>query len=147
MKQEFSETRGPRDQPGPPLYRNLFAYEVFESFDHTGGRKLEDYRQSRLDKNVSASELIMDGEKMNRIAESVAELKKLEFPRSQLHTLARPIERNRGSVETVLERLLSRRPKLKEPIDQLASLVGRGTLWFHLDQLWDYLPATNEESL
>ena len=122
-------------------YQNLIAYEALESFDHTGGMDLDDYRQQRLPEGAKAADLILNGEAMEEIAEAIRGLKESDFPRNALHELARPALRShQRDTEAILARLKQRRPNLIAPIDRLAKLTGPALCWAHLDQLWDYLP-------
>lgn len=143
MKREAKpeQDAGNAEQAKALRYQNLFAYEVLESFDHTGGMKLDDYRKQRLPQGADLAKLILNGEVMGEIAKAIRGLKEADFPRSALHELARPALRShQRDTDTILARLKRRRPKLGDPIENLVALTSKDLCWWHLDQLWDYLP-------
>jgi len=137
MKMEASEAN-PQDRRSL-RYQNLFSYEVLESFDHIGGLDLDEFRRSRY--GVNATDLVLSGDKMEQVANCIRALKDSDFPRSQIHPLARPVERSAGQqTAQILKRLRIRRPEFVEPINELSKALGPQVHWLHSDQLWDYLP-------
>lgn len=126
--------------------KNLFAYQVLESFDHVG-RDLDAFLESRWQRTA---ELVVRGEAMHAIAEQARRLAQGEFPRSKLHAIARALvphggehEASRPRAEAWIATALEKRAHLNAPVAELRALFAgahdSAVTWFHLAELWDYL--------
>lgn len=153
-----------KDSSPTSRQKNLFAYEVLESFDHIG-RDLTAYRKDRspqpLDPNEQpdANSLILRGEDMLDIINFTRSIRD-QIPRKQLHDVVAnllspsrlPEEPSRR--ESFIEDRRRRREKAigklkatlnhvwesSEPLENIAQkLGGQDSSWLHLNSLWDYL--------
>lgn len=140
--------------------KNLFGYEVLESFDHIGHNDLSDYRRAcspqpcEPNAEADSSSLILPGDRMTEAAESVSVLKDRDaLPRRKLIALVRALltkpETDEESAMLVAQRNelmadIAAALKGDELSDQafgnLAACFGdERARWLHLAALWDYL--------
>jgi GGDEF domain-containing protein len=138
--------------------RNLFAYEILESFDHIGGDDLAAYRLTRSPQPddqahlPDASALILSGDTMQETRESLAKIKLL-MPRRKLNEIVRGLladpkkvnsaaqwEQMRAAtiklMASTLKELEPEEVTLKKLVPQLG---GERAWWVHLNALWDYV--------
>lgn len=130
--------------------RDLFAYQIFESFDLIGGA-LETFRRQRVPLDREAHELLVRGAGMECVAEDFATVRR-GFPRSKLHEIVLAL-RERGDNGTALisAEIAKLQPPDREALQRLFQFFGQpepdspwessSTVWFHLADLWDYAIA------
>ncbi|MEE8587684.1 MAG: hypothetical protein V3T83_22840 [Acidobacteriota bacterium] len=140
-KNLVSLVKGPRRQR--QRQRNLYAYQVLETYDDVGV-SLEDYRRQRWPDFESEEGLILDGEAMGKLAGQVADIK-TAVPRRKLQRIAQTSLGGSGQKEAadrldkILEGILYK--AAPEALDGLNEAFGPGIpRWLHLADLWDYLP-------
>lgn len=126
--------------------RSLFAYQVLETFDHTGD-DLQRYRRQRCPEGQSPHGLILEGESLGSVADWLPFLRE-GLPRRQLHSYALALIQGDPSADGHEQRLLR----------SLNDLAAEGKLlrglertfgpppwcWLHLAELWDYLPQPGD---
>lgn len=120
--------------------KNLFAYQVFESFDHTGSNT-DKYRMNLCPPGMDTGSLILDGENMDKISECIQTLKDTEFSRSKIHAILYSILRGRKSEADALTARVMKdiSPDTKNMLDTLSNLLnGENMRWLHIADLWDY---------
>lgn len=137
--------------------KNLFAYEVLESFDYIG-RNLASYRYERspqplvIGKEPCPQNLILSANEMNSVS-SYTPLIKQKISKRKLHKLVRNLltktpltdeEINKYSKErnTLIQDLRKdlNDSTLQNALSQIISgLGGEEVGWLHLCILWDYL--------
>jgi hypothetical protein len=119
--------------------KNLFAYQILESFDHAGG-DLAAMRKKRLPDAIKEPELILDGNSMLNAAKLIQELKTL-IPKRRLHKIIQSMN-NTDQTEELLTRLEKECgfDDHNTPIQDLTNCLGsRYGGWLHLLELWDYI--------
>ena len=75
--------------------KNLFAYQILESFDHIS-HDFDDIRRG-WSTDGNAASLILDGNDMQNIQESINELKENEFPKNKLHKIIKTLRKDNTS--------------------------------------------------
>lgn len=134
--------------------RDLFAYQVFESFDLVNG-PLDAFRATRVPAGRPASDLLVRGSSLAAVSAELP-LVRRSFPRSKLHDIvlglltepqdaliAETIARLRDDECDALRRLFRVFGGPEDDQPWLAVPSG----WFHLAELWDYAaPETGEGS-
>jgi hypothetical protein len=113
--------------------RNLFAYQVLESFDVVPS-EFDEYRQGLVpDQAIDA--LNIEGTEMPEISEQMSTLKENEFPRRKLFDLAR------GRLSHAEEKdFLAELPaEVRSAADALRGPLNGGARWYHIAELWDYV--------
>lgn len=138
--------------------RNLFAYEILESFDHIGRDTLDEYRLTRSPQpddasgTPDASALILSGDAMGEVGEAMAKIK-LHLPRRKLTEIVRGLLTdvkaaggvdNWGQLRANTNKLMASTLKELEieesDLKEIAlRLGGERALWIHLNALWDYV--------
>ena len=139
--------RGLADEAkGKSRKRNVFAYQVLESFDHVG-RDLAGFRNERCPVGEHVHSLVLSGSDMKQIAKSMETLRSSEFPTSRLHrtisALLAPDEASRAMADELIKELRTKLqqsdPGAENELKQLESkLGGPRTMWVHLAELWNY---------
>ena len=145
-----------RDKQG--RNRNLFAYEILESFDHIGRDNLEAYRRAHSPQpddptqQAGPTTLILSGETMRETKQLMAQIK-LIMPRRKLTEIIRGLlmDVNTGAkpsewkslrdetnklIDSTMDELKSEDDDLQKLIEQLG---GERAWWIHLNALWDYV--------
>ncbi len=125
--------------------RNVFAYQVLESFDFVSGN-LAKFRETRIPKDAGVRGLVLSGSSMATVSEAIAAVK-ARLPNNKLHDIVRGLRKEGASKEvgaliktTVDDAFLD--DESRRQFDSLMkSFGGSDTAWFHLAELWDYLPA------
>jgi hypothetical protein len=139
------------DDTKPPethAARDLFAYQVFESFDLIG-ESLEDFRAARVPLGRDASELLVRGSTVAAIAHAFPPVR-ASFPRSKLHDIVFGLRE--GPQEKLIDDTLARSSDDDQrALRELFHAFGRSTsekpwhddltTWFHIAELWDYALA------
>jgi len=144
---------------------DLFAYQVLESFDVIG-MDLEAFRATRVPLGHSTDELFVRGAAMPRIAELFSDVR-TRFPRSKLHDIVSALRQEQEKtpaprsmtkkavaiIESTIEGV--DQEVLKNLFDSFAPAnsksetpwndEARQTAWFHMAELWDYIPATSHD--
>jgi hypothetical protein len=112
--------------------RNLFAYQILESFDIVGD--FETYRKSMAPHGYGIESLNLEGPEMGEIDRLMSDLKAAEFPRRKLFDLAR------GRLSKADEKdFLSGLPaKARDAAEGLRILLNDSARWYHIAELWDY---------
>jgi hypothetical protein len=125
--------------------RNIFNYEVLESFDHIG-RSLKKYRQDRSPKGVNPDDaFILDGEKINDIADQIRIIKNNDFPTGKLHYIVKGLlSKNDDALEDVKKIITTMKDTLNSDISNALEQIrafcgGPSARWLHLANLWDYI--------
>jgi hypothetical protein len=120
--------------------RNLFAYQVLESFDHVTG-DLNRFREGRIPREGAAvTELILDPAPFDSTAAVTLALRH-GLPKNKLHDIVLALRRDPERAKALIDKTLGDAfgdPKDFEPLRRLFG--GTDTAWFHLADLWDYLP-------
>lgn len=121
---------------------SLFVYQVLESFDHIG-KDISTYVQYIYNGEIESSDLVLEGEMMDEIAEHIRTLKKNDFPRSRLHGIIQSILAKQDDVNTLVDRGLGKsdsKEDLKGSLDILEIVLnGERAKWIHIAELWDYI--------
>ncbi len=143
-KKTFDVDKPPSDHAS----RDVFAYQVLESFDHIG-TEFDEFRAKRVPPGGKPSELMVHAAGMAGIAASFDTVKR-RFPRSKLHTIVSQLRD--GEVEKAEATIDKTAGELQpEALAALASLFAffapnvvadplknAPTAWFHIAELWDY---------
>ena len=79
--------------------KNLFAYQVLESFDHIS----HDFDKHRKELAIggSADTLILDGKNMDTIRDNIQALKDGEFPKNKLHEIIRKFRNKEDAIDLI----------------------------------------------
>jgi hypothetical protein len=120
--------------------KSRFAYQVLESFDHTGSN-LDKYRENFCPKETTPTDLILDGENMKAIQKNIKCLKEKEFPRNKLRKIVMGLLNDK--TDEAKEDIKSVKKALEvEQTDALVKLRdicnGETMMWIHIAELWDY---------
>lgn len=125
--------------------RNLFGYQVLESFDHIG-KDLKEFRENRS-LGLGSQTLILDGRAMSEIKKHFHILKNGEFSKSRLHAIAKGLMTDKRDVEKKKTHALIKKTigesdmEIKEALNSLSNLCGGDEMrWLHIVDLWDYIP-------
>ncbi len=122
--------------------RDVFAYQVLESFDHIG-TDFKAFREGRVPRGRSVRELGVHGAGMDK-ATSAFDIVKHTFPRSKLHAIVAVIrdheaEKATQMIENTVREL---RPEGKSALKELLFFFDPSseglTGWYHIAELWDY---------
>jgi len=127
-------------------YKNYFAYQVLESFDHLG-TDIQRVRENRLPpslRGLPVSPLILSGDGMLEIFTPMGKFRE-RFPRSKLHSLAQAMLSGEPHCLEEADREL-KRAKLEGEFETLCNYFGaqatgshkKLATWFHIIELWDY---------
>jgi hypothetical protein len=136
--------------------RNLFAYQVLESFDHIGRPLSRKFLQERYpflgisEDGREVNGLVMNGESMGCFRRSFHAMKD-HFPRRKLHQIASLIMTSGDHHARVGEIAQEAQDSMDAPAakaapDKLLKLqLVPGALagWYHIAELWDYIPEVN----
>lgn len=120
--------------------RNVFAYQVLESFDHIGG-DLETFRKDRrrILPGTVLSDQILPGDQMKEIADAMAPVLDA-FPRTKLHEIVKLKMLGReDQASEEKNRLLRNTREVTNDYEDVERLLGQAH-WMHLLDLSDYLP-------
>ncbi|MBK7931772.1 MAG: hypothetical protein IPJ98_31110 [Bryobacterales bacterium] len=118
--------------------RNHFAYMVLESFDHVG-RDLEEHMKSLTHAMGVPRDLLLRADSMEMLTNSVARLKRGGFPKSQLVEIVSEIQKGSAYQDRVDRLELT--TDAQSALGELLDAFGNSPIaWFHLVELWDYLP-------
>ena len=130
--------------------KNLFAYEILESFDHIS-KDLENHRKSRSPQidPINEKVLILDGEKISQIKEQFQNIQSF-LPRRKLtqivFNLLSPIEdaakkeKQKALIEDLIESVKKSVGENKSQLDKFVDLFENSyTAWIHANELWDYI--------
>ena len=115
---------------------NRLAYQILESFDHTGTelQAVRDRRWPLSDKGP----LIVNADAMRGADVALRDIKSGDLSKRQLYRLAQNAFRDIGQAEEIAGEL--KEQVGKEPLQGLEECFGPGLpAWLHLLELWDYL--------
>lgn len=131
-----------KNAPTPIKGRNVFAYQVMESFDIVAA-DLDKIRVRRFLPGAGLEQQVLGGDQMEDIAKLVQHVRN-HFPRNKLHRIVELFACGRREEARKLAQSEIR--DLGEP--ERSIIEGRTVLagdagWFHLLELWDY--ALNHE--
>ena len=116
---------------------NRAAYQVLESFDHTGA-DLSAVREQRWPLK-DASTMILDGNAMISVENVMQEIKASELPKRQLYRIATIAQSDPYEAEDLAKKL-QQEADITPKIDELERCFGAGlATWLHLLELWDYV--------
>lgn len=130
---------------------DVFAYQVFESFDLVEGT-LDSFRRKRVPlEGGDSNALILHAAGMESVADD-CDVVRRSFPRSKLHEIVLALRHPEGDAKRLVAGALSRlRQNERESLDRIFQFFGRTTEanpwetdptgWFHLADLWDYVVA------
>jgi len=124
--------------------RNRAAFQVLESFD-LAPEEFDRFRSDRSPGKVPSA-LIIEGDKATEIAASVRALAPV-LPRGRVYRAVAKLTADpaAATAETAELRKIAQRAGEGEALDRLVSASATpGAAWFHLAELWDYLPAEEE---
>lgn len=119
--------------------KNLFAYQVLESFDHIS-HNFDDVRRKRsADGNPDT--LILDGKNMENIRKKIKVLKDGEFPKNKLHDITKRLLNNQSADDLIKKVKESLRQSAAEAaLNELSKACnGDNARWLHIADLWDYI--------
>ncbi|MEO8382168.1 MAG: hypothetical protein ABI779_21080 [Acidobacteriota bacterium] len=135
---------------------DLFAYQVFESFDLIEG-DLKDYRAKRAPlsrKETASDELLVRAQGMGNVAADFDVVRR-GFPRSKLHDILLALRGKEGGNDLATATVDKLPTEERDALRRLFHFFGRNsgaapwdtapTAWFHLAELWDYVPAPAKE--
>jgi hypothetical protein len=136
IAQELAELAKTKDRK-----RNLFAYQILESFDHTGV-DIEAFREGRLLAGTTKNDLILDGGAMEDFNAAMKVIKK-EFPKRKLFRIVHQFKSDSSAApKTILEVEKDLGDETKSGLDKVFDSLGMGrdcrAGWFHMLELWDY---------
>gem|GEM_PF-1506530 len=132
--------------------RNMFAYQVLESFDHAG-TDIARYRQMLIrDLAEKDEDLLIEAKDMEDIEQSILGLKQLDFPRRKIYQIVNCYRRkDPDAADQLIQKLFhestadsAEEKKHKQDIKTLLENVkrvfsGSPVFWLHLMELWDYV--------
>lgn len=138
--------------------RNLFAYQILESFDHAG-LDLEDFRKKRLPPSLSLfpEKMLIEGRDMCCMEKDFRFLKQY-LPKRQLYRFALSLcqqketedftRKRKEEIGKILEKNLPEKSTLtKEEYSPDRKDLQEKDLsyWLHLVELWDYVGMEGDE--
>jgi hypothetical protein len=120
--------------------KNLFAYQVLESFDHIG-RDLDDFRRQRCPKDNGSDNsnlLLLNGEQMADIEKIFTDFKSNDkFPKRQMYRIVKQLLDDPLKAQSIIDSLDA---GIREKIPEIAAYFNRQDMvWVHLQELWDYV--------
>jgi len=117
--------------------KNLFAYQILESFDHISHDF--DKIRNRLAVDGNSASLVLDGNDMKDIQESINGLKENEFPKNKLHKIIKTL-RNGKDADDLIEKTMKGLSGDSKSILKLEETCnGDKSKWGHIADLWDYI--------
>jgi len=137
---------------------NMFAYQVLESFDHAGS-DLKGHRKMLI-RGLSEkdSDLLIDGNDMQKIEDSIHRLKTAEFPRRKIYQIVHCYRRNDSQGADALYKKIihentgdthgkkEQKSAIKKELDTLQKIFNNSHIfWLHLMELWDYIGLEETE--
>ena len=134
-------------------YKNAFAYQILESFDHVGVT-LDKYRANRIAKLGQPKHLIIEAEtietkqeinKMKMLEDCIVALKNSGFPKRKCYQIIQHLLADEtAKADVLLSKIYEDLPgksEIPQVIEKLKKLSGgENAHWLHLTDLWDYLP-------
>ncbi|MHB0968612.1 MAG: hypothetical protein ACYC7A_10640 [Thermoanaerobaculia bacterium] len=129
--------------------KNVFAYQVLESFDDTGPALTEFRERRAVGRRVE--ELILRGDAMKTISANAARIRET-VPHSKLHDIVQALlipSESPSEADLLMKKADALIKKTLDSLDGsarvaveavLAGFGGTKTSWVHLAELWDYLP-------
>lgn len=138
-KEGFDQEPKPADDHAG---RDVFAYQVLESFDHIG-TDFKAFREGRVPRGRGVRALGVHGAGMDK-ATSAFDIVKHTFPRSKLHAIVAlirdgEIEEARSLIEKTSGEL---RREAQDALKDLLAFFDPSseglTGWYHIAELWDY---------
>lgn len=155
-KESFDKMPKPADDHAS---RDVFAYQVLESFDHIG-TDFDTFRKTRVPpdrRDLSVRELIVHGAGMDK-ATAAFDVVRRTFPRSKLHQIVALIRDQEGEnassmMEKIEKTVGDLRPEGKRAVIELLSFFDPPSMedakktdswkmartgWYHIAELWDY---------
>jgi len=118
---------------------NSVAYQVLESFDHTG-LEIGEFRQKRLSSSdIKQNDLIIVGEQMSYYEKAILTVKEV-LPKSRVHKIVNALlcEEKTKFIENAIDFIKDAKTQLEK---QIEILLKEDTFWLHLIELWDYIPT------
>ena len=120
--------------------KNLFAYQVLESFDHAGA-DLEGVRRRRTPKVVDPDDLVLDGGALEAVLGHAPEVRR-HLPRRRVEGVVRALQAGAAAEVEIGRARRGLPPETAAALDGLLGAFGGGpAAWLHLADLWDYLEA------
>lgn len=126
------------------VQENRVAYQVLESFDHTGD-DLTAFRAGRLPRGADPRSLTIPGDALQRALEAMV-IFKAEFPKRKLHELvALTLQGEASAAAELAGQTLGPLPRARQALETLRTVLGGGStaddsaVWLHLLDLWDYV--------
>jgi hypothetical protein len=122
--------------------RDVFAYQVLESFDHIG-TEFTKFRETRVPLGRSVRELGVHAAGMERVT-AVFDIVRRTFPRSKLHAIVALIrDQQVDDAQSLIAKTVSELRKdgenaVKELLSFFDSSSEGLTGWYHIAELWDY---------
>jgi hypothetical protein len=111
---------------------NRVAYQVLESFDHTGA-ELVKLREKRWPKAAGLEKLLLHGDAMMDTGEVMREIKAMGLPKRQIYRIAHAAFQDPDKATALSERLESQFPELGHQIKELDNCFGDGlATWLHM---------------
>ncbi|EDN71416.1 conserved hypothetical protein [Beggiatoa sp. PS] len=141
-----------KDAQGNKIGRtdNYVAYQVLESFDHTG-LDLEDFRKKSLGQSgLRADELIIRGDEMGSLGELMAKTKEV-LPKGRVYKIidtiiGKPTEPKEliDANEKEQKALITKAKELLDDNLQDSPFFKEVIVWLHLIELWDYIETVEK---
>ncbi|RLJ16844.1 hypothetical protein DJ031_15335 [bacterium endosymbiont of Escarpia laminata] len=120
---------------------NRVAYQVLESFDHTGA-DLEKVRESRWPLTDKGA-MILPGDTMLEADDAVKAIKQTDLPKRQLYRIAQTAFGDIEKAEQIADQLKT--DEIQPYWSTLEQGLGEGLpAWLHLLELWNYLGLEKE---
>lgn len=120
---------------------NRVAYQVLESFDHTGS-ELVKLRERRWPQAAGMENLLLKGDAMMDTDEVMREIKDMGLPKRQIYRIAHTAFQDPVKAAGIAKQLRSEFGGLKDRIKVLNGCFGEGlATWLHMLELWDFVGA------
>lgn len=120
--------------------KNLFTYQVLESFDYIG-RDLDEFRKEICPLPRNPNDLILAGEEMSLVSNILNTIKSDEkFPKRKIYTIVDRLLSKAGDASNVIKETYEKLGDKKQLLVELDRYFGGQLMkWIHLQQLWDYV--------
>lgn len=120
---------------------NRVAYQVLESFDHAGV-DISAFRNSRCPAGVEPPDLILSGDSMLDMSETVKEIK-THIPKRRLHRLVNDLYAGESAAKTSEDFCKQFETAM---VDKINRDFGKTpACWLHLLELWDFIGMENQD--
>ena len=142
---------------------NVLGYQVLESFDSLGS-DIEKSRRGQLMRGMSSKELMLRSTDLAWLTTRILDLKKEGFPKGRIHQLTTLFQQNADAIEwrngqlsqecpyfilanRIVETMCPDRTLQSKMLQEWFltpppwSKTGYVSKWYHIRELWDYVPV------